>query len=68
MKKMTCSQVAKACLGKTEKDAKDFIASKGFRVRTMQRDGEYFLGTMDLGIDRVNLTVMKNIVTDVQVG
>lgn len=47
-------------------DAATKIASRyGMTVRVMQRDGEQHFGIANYDIDRINVTVSNNIVTEV---
>ena len=55
-------------VGLTEKTAAACAESEGWRVRVVQRDGEEFMVTADYRVDRVNLVVEDDVVTNVTVG
>lgn len=59
---------AKTLVGMDEQAAVDSIITNGFTYRVVSRDGEDFVVTMDYRFDRINLTIVKSIVTDVSVG
>jgi len=52
----------------SEADATALIESEGFTARVIERDGEPLPVTMDYRIDRFNLTVVDDIVTQLSVG
>jgi hypothetical protein len=52
----------------TEADAEMCAMDLGWTYRLGQRDEEMFAGTFDYRIDRVTVTVMKGVVTQVTVG
>ena len=59
---------ANALLTMTEADAEMCAMSLDWRYRVGQRDSELFAGTFDLRVNRVTVTVMKGLVTQVNVG
>ena len=59
---------ANALLTMTEADAEICAIDLDWTYRLGQRDEEMFAGTFDYRIDRVTVTVMKGIVTQVNVG
>ena len=59
---------ANALLTMTEADAEICAKDLGWIYRIGQRDEELFAGTFDYRLDRVTITVMQNVVTQVNVG
>lgn len=59
---------ANALLAMTEANAEMCAMDLDWRYRLGQRDDELFAGTFDYRIDRVTVTVMKGVVTQVNVG
>jgi hypothetical protein len=59
---------ADSLIGLTEDEARKVATERGWTVRVAMRDGEAFMLTTDYREDRVNLTVVKNTVTSVQIG
>jgi len=59
---------AAALVGSSEAEATDAAKSKGWDVRVVSRDGEDFNVTMDYRSDRVNLTIVDDVVTASTVG
>jgi len=59
---------ANALLTMREADAEMCAMSLDWRYRVGQRDSEMFAGTFDLRVNRVTVTVMKGLVTQVNVG
>ena len=59
---------ANALLTMTEADAEMCAMDLDWIYRLGQRDDEMFAGTFDYQIDRVTVTVMKGLVTQVNVG
>ena len=59
---------ANALLTMSEVDAEKCSMDLDWTYRLGQRDDEIFAGTFDYRIDRVTVTVMKGIVTQVNVG
>ena len=59
---------ANALLTMTEADAEMCAMDLDWIYRLGQRDDEMFAGTFDYRIDRVTVTVMKGVVTQVNVG
>lgn len=59
---------ANALITMTEADAAMCAMDLGWTYRLGQRDDEIFAGTFDYRIDRVTVTVMKGVVTQVNVG
>ncbi len=63
------SQVrANTLIGMTEVTAEECAMNLDWLFRVGQRDDEMFAGTFDYRIDRVTVTVMKGLVTQVNVG
>lgn len=59
---------ANALLTMSEADAESCAMDLDWIYRLGQRDDEMFAGTFDYRIDRVTVTVMKGVVTEVLVG
>ena len=59
---------ADSLIGLTEDEATKVAAERGWAVRVAMRDGEPFMLTMDYRQDRVNITVVNNLVTSVVIG
>jgi hypothetical protein len=59
---------ANALITMTEADAEMCAMDLEWTYRLGQRDDEMFAGTFDYRIDRVTVTVMKGVVTQVNVG
>jgi hypothetical protein len=59
---------ANALLTMTEADAETCAMDLDWIYRLGQRDEELFAGTFDYRVDRVTVTVMKGVVTQVNVG
>jgi len=59
---------AAALVGSSEAEATEAAKSKGWDVRVVSRDGEDFPVTMDYRGDRVNLTIVDDVVTASTVG
>jgi len=59
---------AGALVGLTEKVATACAENEGWNVRTVAKDGEEYMVTADYRSDRVNLTIVNDVVTAVNVG
>jgi predicted small lipoprotein YifL len=59
---------ADSLIGLTEDEAKKVATERGWSIRVAMRDGEAFMLTTDYRQDRVNITVVNNLVTSVQIG
>lgn len=59
---------ADALVGLTETEATKLAEENGWQVRVAARDGETFPLTMDYREDRVNLTIVDAVVTEVLIG
>jgi hypothetical protein len=59
---------ANTLIGMTEMAAEECAMNLDWTYRLGQRDDELFAGTFDYRIDRVTVTVMKGVVTQVVVG
>ena len=59
---------ANALISMTEAAAEECAMNLDWTYRLGQRDDEIFAGTFDYRIDRVTVTVMKGLVTQVNVG
>jgi hypothetical protein len=59
---------ANTLIGMTEMAAEECAMNLDWTYRLGQRDDEMFAGTRDYRIDRVTVTVMKGLVTQVNVG
>jgi hypothetical protein len=59
---------ANTLIGMTEMAAEECAMNLDWTYRLGQRDDEMFAGTFDLRSDRVTVTVMKGLVTQVNVG
>lgn len=61
-------ETAKSLIGLTETEAIKVASERGWTVRVAMRDGEAFMLTLDYSENRVNLTVVKTVVTAVTIG
>lgn len=59
---------AGALVGLTEKVATTCAENEGWNVRIVAKDGEEYMVTADYRSDRVNLTIVNDVVTAVNVG
>jgi len=59
---------ANTLIGMSEMAAEECAMNQDWTYRLGQRDDEIFAGTRDYRIDRVTVTVMKDVVTQVNVG
>jgi len=59
---------AESLVGLSETEALELAKTNGWEVRVVSRDGEDFAITMDYRADRVNLTVVDDVVTASTVG
>jgi hypothetical protein len=59
---------ANTLIGMTEMAAEECAMNLDWSYRLGQRDDEMFAGTFDYRTDRVTVTVMKGLVTQVNVG
>jgi hypothetical protein len=59
---------ANTLIGMSEMAAEECAMNLNWTYRLGQRDDEIFAGTRDYRIDRVTVTVMKDVVTQVNVG
>ena len=59
---------ANALIGMSESQAEECAMNLDWTYRLGQRDDEMFAGTFDFRTDRVTVTVMKGLVTQVNVG
>lgn len=55
-------------LGLEKDKAIALCLSQGFTYRVVYEDGEYFIVTMDLRMDRVNFSIENNIVISSHIG
>jgi hypothetical protein len=55
-------------IGLTESEAVKVASERGWTIRVAMRDGEAFMLTKDYSENRVNLTVVKTVVTAVTIG
>ena len=55
-------------VGMTEKDAIQLIESHQMIPRTVCRDGEYYVVTMEIRSDRVDLTITDGVISAANVG
>lgn len=58
----------KNLIGLTLEQAEVIIKSASMKPRLKSKDGQHFIVTMDLRNDRVNLTVVNNLVTKATIG
>jgi len=56
------------CIGLSEEEATVKLKADGWKVRTIVRDDEEIVITMDIRGDRVNLEVMNGKVFEISVG
>lgn len=49
-------------VGMTENDARQFLATQGFKMRVSKRDGKALMGTRDARPDRINVEIENGIV------
>jgi hypothetical protein len=61
-------ETAKSLIGLTEDEAVKVASERGWTIRVAMRDGEAFMLTLDYSENRVNLTVVKTVVTAVTIG
>jgi hypothetical protein len=61
-------ETAKSLIGLTESEAVKVASERGWTIRVAMRDGEAFMLTQDYSKNRVNLTVVKTVVTAVTIG
>ncbi len=61
-------ETANVLVGLTEANATRIATEKKWIVRIAKRDGEDFMLTMDYVTNRVNLTVVAGVVTQVSIG
>jgi len=61
-------QTASSLIGLTEDEARKIAQERGWILRVAMRDGEAFMLTTDYREDRVNVVVVKNLVTSVEIG
>ena len=54
--------------GLSEADATAAAAQKGFTVRIIARDDEWYPVTKDYRLDRINLVVVNGVVVDATIG
>lgn len=59
---------ANQILGMSERSAQACAAAQGWGFRVVARDGEEFPVTLDYRMDRINVTVVSNKVTEVTIG
>ncbi|MBM3828519.1 MAG: hypothetical protein FJW09_07745 [Actinobacteria bacterium] len=59
---------AAALVGSSEAEALELAKTNGWEARVVSRDGEDFPITMDYRGDRVNLTIVDDVVTASTVG
>jgi len=57
-----------ALVGLSEAEATDVATAQGWEVRVVSRDGEDFAVTKDFRSDRVNLTLVDDVVTGADIG
>ena len=57
-----------ALAGLSEADATAAAAQKGFTVRIIARDGEWYPVTKDYRLDRINFVVVNGVVVDATIG
>lgn len=55
-------------LGKTLEEATEIAINDGYIVRVTERDGDAFILTMDIKVNRLNFRVNKNIIVGLYVG
>ena len=55
-------------VGLSESDSVKLIESSGFSARVVARDGEIFATTKDYRIDRVNISIEKDVVVSADIG
>ncbi len=67
-RKLSVKKVAKKMIGMTESEAEGLAVTHGYRMRVVQRDGEHYILTMELRADRINVRIMKGLVTETYVG
>lgn len=60
--------VVDSLIGLTEDEASKIAQERGWMIRVAMRDGEAFMLTTDYRQDRVNVVIVKTLVTAVQIG
>jgi hypothetical protein len=58
----------KKLIGLTEKAAEKRVAGQGFISRTVEREGEHFICTMELRNNRINLRIKNGLVYEAEIG
>jgi hypothetical protein len=58
-------EIVDGIVGKSTKEAVEFLKTKGYRMRTLVRDGQKLMGTADYRRDRINVSVENDIVVGV---
>lgn len=61
-------ETTKDLVGKTEKNVEYCAAFEGLTYRVAARDGEFYALTMDYSPTRINVEIVKDIVTKINVG
>lgn len=61
-------QAVKPYIGMTEEEAVKAIQGAGLKARIRARDGQAFMGTMDMDEGRINLTIEAGKVTQASIG
>lgn len=46
-------------IGKTEAEAEQILTQEGKKMRVANRDGQYYLMTMDYWADRINVAIER---------
>lgn len=62
------NRLVRDLVGMPKEDAIAKIKAAGFPFRMRSEDGNYFVGTADLKLERFNLVVEKGLVTEVKMG
>jgi hypothetical protein len=62
------NRLVRDLIGMPKEDAMAKIKAAGFPFRIRSEDGNYFVGTADLKLERFNLVVEKGLVTEVKMG
>ena len=55
-------------IGMTEPEAEGYLISKGFTVRIVKRDYNYYIHTADFNTKRVNLEIHNGVVVSANIG
>jgi hypothetical protein len=58
----------KSVVGKTVADADEFCKANGYTMRVVREDGRRYLCTAQVKVNRLNLTLVNGVITEVSLG